>query len=96
LLLLNFGIKSKIYNRSRPPRRQFSYTTKSGEKRISKIIDLRSKSTICETNGMLFEVHLHGKNISRFNSQIGFLCNKNKGKIEQILSKNLREDTFCI
>ena len=83
LLLLNFGIKSKIYDRSRPPRKQFSYETKKGEKRAYK------------SDGMLFEVNISGKNIRVFNDQIGFLCGKHKEKMEKILRKNLREDSFA-
>ena len=82
LLLLNFGIKSKIYDRSRAPRKQFTYETKKGDKRTY------------ETDGILFEVHIHGKSIRRFNEQIGLLCNKHKEKMEKILQKNLREDKF--
>ena len=83
LLLLNFGIKSKIYDRSRGTREQFSYTTKDGRKRIY------------ETDGILFEVHIHGKNITRFNENIGFLCSKNEEKMKKILQKDLREDKYA-
>lgn len=82
LLLLNFGIKSKIYDRSRMPREQFIYETRKGEKRTY------------VTDGILFEVHIHGRDIERFYSQIGFLCGKNKEKMEKILQKNLKEDRF--
>lgn len=82
LLLLNFGIKSKIYDRSRAPQKRFSYETKKGEKRIYTV------------DGILFEVHIRGKNIERFSRQIGFLCDKHKDKMEKILQKNLREEAF--
>ncbi|MFH0836958.1 MAG: LAGLIDADG family homing endonuclease [Candidatus Aenigmatarchaeota archaeon] len=118
LLLLNFGIKSKIYNRSRAPRKQFScektseqplvtdrwhhYNPKSSTRCIPQVIDkwytpyiIKSgEKKTYETDGILFEVHLHGKNIPRFNNQIGFLCNKHKEKIDQISNRNLREDVF--
>ncbi len=82
-LLLNFGIKSRIYDRSRPPKKNlFTYETKSGEKRTY------------ASDGILFEVHVHGDTIIKFNEQIGFLCSKNKEKIEKILKKNLRDDKF--
>ncbi len=82
LLLLNFGVRSRIYDRSRGSREQFSYITKKGEKRIY------------ETDGILFEINISGKNIEQFNKQIGFLCNKNKDKLDKILQKKLRDENF--
>jgi len=82
LILLNFGIKSKIYNKSRPSREIFPYKNKKGELKVY------------HSDGILFEVDIHGKNIELFNEQIGFLCNKNNEKITKILQKDLKDYEF--
>jgi len=82
LLLLNLGIKSKIYNRSRNPRDSiFKYVNKKGEKKEY------------GSDGILFEIDIHKSGLIRFLKEIGFLCNKNKEKIERILEKDIREDS---
>ncbi|MBI2578819.1 MAG: ribonucleoside reductase class II [Candidatus Aenigmarchaeota archaeon] len=82
LLLLNLGILSQVYDSSRESRKQFSYTTKAGLLRTY------------ETDGVLFEVNIHGKSIEKFSREIGFLCNKHKEKMQRILQKKLRVEKF--
>ncbi len=73
LLLLNLGVKSRIYNRGRESRDNlFSYKNKNGE-----IVADRSDSILSELN-------ISKDNIPRFLEKIGFLCNKHKEKAQKI------------
>ena len=66
LLLLNLGIKSRIYDRSRAPREKlFSYVTKDGEHKTY------------GSDGILFELGIFGESRERFRLLIGFLNDKN-------------------
>lgn len=68
LLLLQFGIKSRIFDRSRKPRsNMFPYKAKDGS--------IRSYTT----DGILYEVGVFGDFREQFKEEIGFL-NKNKRK----------------
>jgi len=82
LLLLNLGIKSKIYNRSRPPKISFHYTNKNGEVSYYK------------TDGKCYELHIGRECVRRFIDMIGFLLNKNKSKIEKLNSKSFYKTVF--
>ncbi|MHA1816557.1 MAG: TSCPD domain-containing protein, partial [Candidatus Heimdallarchaeaceae archaeon] len=82
ILLANFGIKSRIYNRSRKARRVFDYISKSGEKR-SYISD-----------GICFELEISRRSVLRFLSEIGFLQGLHKEKIVKLSQKNYREDIY--
>ncbi len=75
LLLINLGIYSKIYDRSRRERRGFAYTSAGGERR-DYILD-----------GVCHELQISRDNIKKFIEEIGFLCNKNEKKLK-ILSKH--------
>jgi ribonucleoside-diphosphate reductase alpha chain len=69
LLLLNLGIRSSIFDRSRKPREElFSYNSKSGE--------IRSYSS----DGVLFELGVFGEGREKFKSLIGFLDAKKNTK----------------
>jgi ribonucleoside-diphosphate reductase alpha chain len=73
LLLLNLGVKSKIYNRSRGPRRGFQYRAVSGEERDYAL------------DGTCFELNISRENIPKFLSQAGFLgpnCKDKMGALE--------------
>lgn len=76
LLLLNLGIRARIYNRSRKEREGFEYISKSGEKRIYKL------------DGICFELSISKDAVPLFLEKIGFLENKHSLKIEKLLSKN--------
>ena len=82
LLLLKFNILSKIYNRSRPAKETFSYTTISGRVRIYK------------TDGILYELVISKKSVPKYLGQIGFLCSKNNEKIKLLKSKNYYSEDF--
>jgi len=81
ILLLNLGIKSRIYNRSRAPRKVFSYTTKSGELREY------------VSDGILFELNISRDNIPKFLEKVGFICNKHLEKIKK-LDRSYYSDRF--
>ncbi|MBI5873146.1 MAG: TSCPD domain-containing protein [Candidatus Omnitrophica bacterium] len=76
LLLLNLGIKSRIYDRSRNSREGlFSYTTKNGEHKSY------------TSDGVLFELGIFGESRERFRLLIGFLAKKKNEKLEHIRFK---------
>lgn len=82
LLLLNFGIKSKIYKRKRAREKKFDYITGDGmEKSYS-------------PDGVLYELEISSKSIHRFLEKIGFLHNKNCGKLEILKNNILEKENF--
>ena len=73
LLLLNLGIKSKLYPRHRNRRDScFSYKTANGKIRNY------------ESDGRLFELQVSKDMIPIFMGKIGFLCNRHKEKVEYL------------
>ncbi len=65
LLLLNLGIRSRILDRSRPPRAGlFEYTTSNGEHRAY------------GSDGRLYELFIFGESRRRFHDEVGFLDEK--------------------
>ncbi|MCS7106368.1 MAG: ribonucleoside reductase class II, partial [Candidatus Aenigmarchaeota archaeon] len=83
LLLINLGIKSRIYDRSRKEREAFTYVDKKG--RVKKYI----------SDGTCFELEISKDNVIRFLNKIGFLKNKFSEKIEMLKKKNyMKEDFF--
>jgi len=82
LLLLNFGIKSKIYDRKRPPQKKFGYTTIHGERRNY------------FTSGIFFELQISKQNILNFLNFIGFIGDKFVEKIDILRNKNFYSDHF--
>lgn len=82
LLLLNLGIRSTIYNRSRKPRKIFPYTTKNGEQKIY------------TSDGILFEVQISRENIKAFIDKVGFIKNKHQQKINQLKKYNFYKEDF--
>ncbi|VVB97169.1 Vitamin B12-dependent ribonucleoside-diphosphate reductase [uncultured archaeon] len=83
ILLLNLGIKSRIYNRSRTPRENtFSYLNKKGE--------LKKYSS----SGMCYELEISRESVIRFLKEIGFLCELHKNKINKFFTKGFYSDTF--
>ncbi len=82
ILLANFGIKSRIYNRSRKSRQVFTYVTKSGEKR-NYISD-----------GICFELEISRTSVLHFLSEIGFLQGLHEKKIANFSKKNIREEIY--
>ncbi len=82
LLLLNFGVKSKIYDRKRPPQKKFGYTTIHGERRNY------------FTSGIFFELQISKQNILNFLNFIGFIGDKFVEKIDILRNKNFYSDNF--
>ncbi len=82
LLLLKFNICSKIYDRSRPARKAFSYITITGREKIY------------EADGILYELVISKKSVLTYLEQIGFLCSKNEKKINLLKSKNYYSENF--
>ena len=72
ILLLNFGIKSRIYDRARAPRQAFPYTTRNGVKRIY----------TCD--GILYELQMSGQNLPKFMHEIGFITDIHAEKIKSL------------
>jgi len=82
LLLLNFGIKSSIYNRSRADRKIFSYTTKKG----------KQKEYL--SDGICYELEISRKNVMKFLGEIGFIGNKHQYKIKKFHNKKFYKTVF--
>ena len=75
LLLLNLGIKSRIYWR-RKPRGTFRYITASGEEKTNL------------SDGALFELEISKKPVLDFLDKIGFMGDKNRSKIDKFYKKS--------
>ena len=82
LLLLNLGIAGRIYNRSRPPRKVFHYTTKKGQKRTY------------VSDGVCFELHLGKTAVPLFLNKIGFLEDKHYQKVERLKKMGFYPQVF--
>ncbi|OGW75532.1 MAG: ribonucleoside reductase class II, partial [Omnitrophica bacterium RBG_13_46_9] len=84
LLLLNLGIKSRIYDRSREPREDvFSYVAKNGE----------LKTYACD--GKLFELGIFSESRERFKLLIGFLNEMKKKRLEDIKFERFYKQTYA-
>lgn len=81
-LLLNLGIKSRIYNRSRGERICFTYTTITGKLKEYK------------SDGKLFELQISKENINRFIDEIGFLFDKQKININKFREVDFHKEIF--
>lgn len=83
ILLLNLGIKSKIYDRSRQPlENKFNYLNKNGESRKY------------GSNGICFELEISKESVMKFLREIGFLCELHKDKISKFFTKGFYSDKF--
>ncbi len=83
ILLLNLGIKSKIYDRSRPPQEnKFSYVNTKGE--------LKNYGS----SGVCYELEISKESAMRFLGEIGFLCDLHRDKVDKFSTKNFYSDTF--
>ena len=75
LLLLNMGIMSRIFDRSRRPSTKFFYQNKKG------------KTKYYKPDGILFELEISRSDVEIFLEKIGFLGNKFKEKISLLKNK---------
>jgi ribonucleoside-diphosphate reductase alpha chain len=82
LLLLNLGMKSKIYNRSRKPRKLFPYKNKNNEIKCY------------ESDGICFELQVSRDCIKKFIESTGFLCDIHKEKVEKLKLKSFYKTVF--
>jgi ribonucleoside-diphosphate reductase alpha chain len=83
ILLLNLGIKSKIYDRTRPPQEnKFDYLNKQGE--------LRKYGS----SGICYELEISKQNVLIFLKKIGFLCNYHNDKVNKLYSKVYYSEYF--
>ena len=83
ILLLNLGIKSVIYDRSRVPRENlFEYIGKDGKRRTY------------SSDGVLFELGIFGSNINLFKKKIGFMDSRKTYKLNNIRYKKRRAQQF--
>ncbi|MCK4259575.1 MAG: TSCPD domain-containing protein [Halanaerobiales bacterium] len=81
LLLLNLGIKSTIYDRSRNPRKDvFEYTNKNNEE------------VTYSTDGKLYELNISRTSLRVFAEKVNFLSQKKKDLLAKITNKNLRQE----
>jgi len=82
LLLLNLGMKSRIYDRSRKERYGFDYLSKQGELRRYKM------------DGICYELQISKENIGLFLKRVGFLCKKHNSSTERLAHRSYREEIF--
>lgn len=83
LLLLNLGIKSTIFDRSRPPRQGlFEYTTNDGQKKTY------------GSDGILYELGIFGASRERFRKEIGFIISHKQKQLDNVKFKTFRKEDF--
>ena len=82
IILLNLGIKSRIYDRTRKERKCFKYTT------VHRI----KKEYI--NDGICFELEITRKSVLKFLYEVGFINNKHRTKINKFKNKKFYEDCF--
>jgi ribonucleoside-diphosphate reductase alpha chain len=83
LLLLNLGIKSRLFDRNRASREgMFSYLTKNGTTKFY------------SSDGVLYELGIFGQSRQRFRELIGFIDENKTQKLEGIRFKNFRKQVF--
>ncbi|MFQ5796280.1 MAG: LAGLIDADG family homing endonuclease [Candidatus Bipolaricaulia bacterium] len=83
LLLLNLGIKSVIFNRSRSPREGlFPYTTVNGEEQTY------------ESDGVLYELGIFDESRERFKHLIGFLTEDKQERLEGVRFQGFYKEKF--
>jgi len=74
-LLLALGMKSRIYDRSRAPRRTFRYVTTAGQEREY------------TSDGVLYELQLSREDLHRFLEVVGFLGDKYADRIRALRTR---------
>lgn len=83
IMLLNLGIKSRIYNRSRATREKlFKYTAINGETRHY------------GSDGICYELNISRSNIPLFLERVGFICGKQDVKIKALQKREYYEESF--
>ncbi len=82
LLLLNLGIKSRIYDRTRKERYGFEYVSKAGVVKKYKL------------DGICFELEISRDAVLIFLNRIGFLCGKHDPKVQKFYTKQYYPVSF--
>ena len=82
-LLLNLGIKSKIYDRKRKERYGFEYVSKDGE--IKKYC----------MDGICYELEISRDSVIKFFEIIGFLGRRHEEKVTKFYGKKYYKDSFA-
>ncbi len=82
LLLLQLGIKAKVYDRCRAERICFTYTTVSG------------KEKSYTSDGVCYELHIGRDQIPAYLSTVGFLLDKHSTKVDVLASRNYYSTKF--
>jgi len=82
MLLLNLGIKSILYDRSRAPKVAFSYKTKAGI--LNEYV----------SDGQLYELNISRRCLPRFLAEVGFVQDKHGSKVVKLKSKAFRKTIF--
>jgi len=82
LLLLNLGVFSRIYDRSRGSRESFTYSTRTGEERKY------------STDGICSELEISRDSLPIFLSKIGFLSRKHEEKVDLLSSRSYYHRKF--
>ena len=82
LLLLNLGIKSKLYDRARAPREAFAYKSKGGAMRRY------------VSDGVLYELQISKSSLPIFLEKVGFLCGKFDEKVQGVERHGFYREVF--
>lgn len=82
ILLINFGIKSRIYDRCKEPEERFEYTRKNGEK----------KKYLCD--GEFYELQISRDNIPTFIEKIGFMDGTHDNNINKLKTLDYYKSKF--
>lgn len=82
ILLLNLGIKSTFFDRSRSPSVKFSYIDKTGEKKLY------------QCDGILYELGVFGESLDKFKETINFLQKEKNRRLRGVRPKKRRPQEF--
>jgi len=82
LLLLNLGIFSRLYDRTRKATGSFSYVSSKGEKRLY------------QSDGILWELEISRDHLPLFFAEVGFWGEKHKDKIERLQNRHYYHREF--
>jgi len=82
LLLLNLGIRSRIYDRNRPARKTFPYLTITGEERMY------------TSDGVGYELEVSRDQVPQFLEKVGFFGSKHAAKIKKLKEKGYYSTRF--
>ncbi|MDP8216176.1 MAG: ribonucleotide reductase N-terminal alpha domain-containing protein [Candidatus Kaelpia imicola] len=82
VLLLNLGIKSRVYDRSRAERYGFKYLNKNGEEK-QYLLD-----------GKLYELNISRKSLKIFLDKVGFIGRKHQDLVSELMALDYYADKY--